>query len=111
MESLRKVVNQKLATSNLNLRAPNFGQKGEIGKIAATTETTDGAGDLMEVQIGGISAPTATPWVQQSNGGKGCPDVRVRTPEIPRSAFPHNDNEIESHAAGEGGADSCWVCR
>ena len=42
------MINQKLATSNLNLRAPNFGQKGEIGKIAATTETTDGAEELMD---------------------------------------------------------------
>ena len=50
MESLRKVVNQKLATSNLNLRAPKFGQKeGEIAPIAVavTKETTDGAGDLL----------------------------------------------------------------
>ena len=33
MESLhaRKVVNQKLATSNLNLRAPKFGHKDEGG--------------------------------------------------------------------------------
>ena len=44
----RKVVNQKLATSNLNSPAPNFGQKGKIGKIAATTETTDEAEELMD---------------------------------------------------------------
>ena len=44
----RKVVNQKLSTSNLNSPAPNFGQKGKIGKIAATTETTDEAEELMD---------------------------------------------------------------
>ena len=58
------MVNQKLATSNLNLRAPKFGQKeGEIAPIAVavTKETTDGAGDLMEVQIGGFEAPMAVP--------------------------------------------------
>ena len=62
------MTNQKLATSNLNLRAPKFGQKeGEIAQIAVavTTETMDGAGDLagdlMEDQIIGFSALTAVP--------------------------------------------------
>ena len=38
----RKVTNQKLATSNLNFRAPKFGQKGELStEIMVTTEMTD----------------------------------------------------------------------
>ena len=49
--------------SNLNLRAPEFGQEGEIAPIAATTETTERGrgGGAHGPQIGGILAPMAVP--------------------------------------------------
>ena len=45
MEPLSESGNQKLATSNLNLRAPKFGQTELLTEITVTTGATDGAGD------------------------------------------------------------------
>ena len=66
----RKVVNQKLATSNLNLRAPKFGHKDEGGADRGQDRDDGRGGGPHGLQIGGILAPMAVPVCILSTWGR-----------------------------------------